>query len=76
MLSLYTIDNYFRGPFKYHITLFWTFVDPTPISHHSQALGQPPPFSRVRIHIATKFASHFSVFFVAFLVVFSKKILY
>ena len=23
----------------------------------------PPPFSRVRIHIATKFASHFSVFF-------------
>ena len=66
-----------KGPFKYHITLFWPFANPpTPLSHTILTFWfNPPPFSRVRICVATEFASYFALFD-AFLVVFREKIIY
>ena len=54
---------YSYGVFKYHITLFWTFANPSSLSQTILTLWfNPPPFSCVRIHIATELASHFTVF--------------
>ena len=55
---------YGKGAFKYHITLFWTFADPSPLLSHTILIlwfnPPPQPFSRVRIHIVSKFVSDFS----------------
>ena len=69
-----------KGAFKYHNTLYWTFVDPPPppppISHHSHTLVQPRPNSRRWKFTSRPILRHISMYYAAFLVILVKKILY
>ena len=53
-----------KGVFNYEITLFWTFANPSLLSHTILTFWfTPPPFLGMRIRVTTEYVSHFSEIF-------------